>query len=149
MSTEPGKQLQEEPQSERGPKGSRDAGPDQAGTSQAGREQGSLDQEEVTSTAEPGRNPAPAGGSLPPENAEPAIPPYEGRTTSTKEGRPEHDEHVDASGMQSPKPQDTPRGAVASPAEEEPAADAAESEGSDSGVGPAHQGGIDKAEDKK
>ncbi|QYA99934.1 hypothetical protein I1A62_01975 (plasmid) [Rhodococcus sp. USK10] len=149
MATEPGAQLPEEPQSERGPKGSRDAGPDHAGASQAGREQGSLDQEEVTSTGEHGPNPTPAGGSLPPGDAEPAIPPYEGRTTSTKEGRPEYDEHVDSGGMQSPKPQDTPRGAVASPAEEKPAAQAPESEGGDSGVGPAHQGGVGRAEDKK
>ncbi|TQC48289.1 hypothetical protein EEB14_15585 [Rhodococcus sp. WS4] len=149
MGTEPGKQLHDEPQSERGPKGSRDAGPDQAGTGQTDRQPGSLDQEEVTSTAEPGKNTAPAAGSLPPGDAEPAIPPYDGRTTSTKEGRPEHDDHVDVGGMQSPEPEETPRGAVASPADETPAARAAETEGSDSGVGPAHEGGVGKAEDKK
>ncbi|AII07727.1 hypothetical protein C8E05_5146 [Rhodococcus wratislaviensis] len=149
MGTEPGTQLHEEPQSERGPQGSRDAGPDQAGAGQTDRKPGSLDQEEVTSSGEPGTNPTPAGGSLPPGDAEPAIPPYDGRTTSTKEGRPEHDAHVDSGGMQSPKPGQTPRGAVASPAEEKPAAQTAETEGSDSGVGPAHQGGVGKAEDKK
>lgn len=149
MGTEPGKQLQEEPQSERGPKGARDAGPDQAGAGETDREPGSLEQEETKSTAEPGANPAAAGGSLPPGDAKPAIPPYDGRTTSTKEGRPAHDEHVDADGMQSPEPEETPRGAVASPAEEKPAAHAAETEDSDSGVGPAHQGGVGKAEDKK
>lgn len=149
MGTEPGKQLHEEPQSERGPQGSRDAGPDRAGVGEAGRESGSLDQEEVTSTAEEGTNPAPAAGSLPPGDAEPAIPPYDGRTTSTQQGRPEHDDHVDTGGMQSPEPAETPRGAVASPAEEKPAAQSAETEGSDSGVGPAHQEGVGKAEDKK
>ncbi|MFC9553950.1 hypothetical protein ACFTWF_24205 [Rhodococcus sp. NPDC056960] len=149
MTTEPGKQLHEEPQSERGPEGSRDAGPDRAGADEAGREQGALGQEEVTSTAEGGTNPAPAAGSIPPAAAEPEIPPYEGRTTSTEDGRPEHDEHVDSGGMQSPKPEETPRGAVASPAQENPAAGGAASGGSDSGVGPAHEGGVGKAEDKK
>ena len=63
MGTEPRKQLHEEPQSERGPEGSRDAGPDQAGAGQTDRKPGSLDQEEVTSSAEQGTNPAPAGGA--------------------------------------------------------------------------------------
>jgi len=57
MGTEPGTQLHEEPQSERGPKGSRDAGPDQAGAGQTDRKPGSLNQEEVTSSAESGTNP--------------------------------------------------------------------------------------------
>ncbi|MFE5704207.1 hypothetical protein [Rhodococcus koreensis] len=35
------------------------------------------------------------------------------------------------------------------PAQETPAVHAAETEGSDSGVGPAHQGGVGKAEDNK
>ncbi|BAH51928.1 hypothetical protein, partial [Rhodococcus opacus] len=100
MTTEPGKQLHEEPQSERGPQGSRDAGPDQAGADETGREAGSLNQEEVASTAEQGRNPTAAAGSLPPGDAEPPIPPYEGRTTSTQSGRPEHDDHVDSGGTQ-------------------------------------------------
>ncbi|MBC2641029.1 MULTISPECIES: hypothetical protein [unclassified Rhodococcus (in: high G+C Gram-positive bacteria)] len=149
MTTEPGKQLHEEPQSERGPEGSRDAGPDQAGAGQTDREPGSLDQEEVRSTTEAGTNPAAAAGSSTPGDAEPAIPPYEGRTTSTKDGRPEHDEHVDSGGMQSPKPEETPRGAVASPAEENPAAGGASTGDSDSGVGPSHEGGVGKAEDKR
>ncbi|MFC0453283.1 hypothetical protein [Rhodococcus jostii] len=100
MGTEPGEQLHEEPQSERGPQDSRDAGPGEPGTGQTDREPGSLDQKEVQSTAEPGADPAAAGGSLPPGDAEPATPPYEGRTTSTKDGRPEHDDHVDSGGMQ-------------------------------------------------
>lgn len=66
------------------------------------------------------------GASLAPGDAEPAIPPYEGRTTSTAEGRPEHDEHVDIPHRLAPDPQETPGGAVASPAEEQPAEQAPE-----------------------
>ncbi|MCQ4118446.1 hypothetical protein [Rhodococcus tibetensis] len=155
MGTEPGEQLQEEPQAARGPAGSRDSGPDEAGAGPSDRKSGSLDQEEVATTGEAGTDPGrehvagPAGGSTPPGNAQAATPPYDGRTTSTAEGRPEHDEHVDANRLQDKDPDDTARGAVASPSEEKPAADTEQTESSDEGVGPAHETGVGKGEDKK
>lgn len=150
MGTEPGQHLQEEPQSERGPKGSRDTGADEAGGGSTDRPAGSFDQEEMqTSGAEEESAGAGGGGSLPPGDAEPAIPPYEGRTTSTAEGRPEHDEHVDTSQPLAPNPEETARGATASPADEQPADQAPETQGSEEGVGPAHQGGVNRAEDNQ
>ncbi|MEZ5152260.1 hypothetical protein [Rhodococcus zopfii] len=150
MGTEPGRHLQEEPQSERGPKGSRDTGADEAGGGPADRPAGSFDQEEMQSSGADDESAGAGGeGSLPPGDAEPAIPPYEGRTTSTAEGRPEHDEHVDTSQRLAPDPQETPRGAVASPADEQPADQGPRTEQSEEDVGPAHQSGVGRAEDQK
>ncbi|MFC0454050.1 hypothetical protein [Rhodococcus jostii] len=149
MSTDPGGHVQEEPQSERGSEGSRDAGPDEGGGS-VERPAGTFDDEEMQSSGASGEGGgAPAGGSLPLGDAEPAIPPDEGRTTSAAEGRPERDDNVDAHRRLAPDPEETPRGAVASPAEENPAADAPQTDKSAEGVGPAHQPGVGMGEDKR
>ena len=47
-----------------------------------------------------------------------------------------------------PDPDDTPRGAVASPADEQPASEAPETDLDDDRVGPAHQAGTPRAEDQ-
>lgn len=86
------------------------------------------------------------------------LPPYDGRPTgaeveesgSEKEGArvggatgPVEDDE-----MKSPDPADTPRGGGASPADEQPAADMPEDESSDPGVGPGHEPGTSRGEDR-
>ena len=86
------------------------------------------------------------------------LPPYEGRSEtadvdpqeqSTKDGAkvggatgPVEDDRSKA-----PEPADTDRGAVASPADEQPADQMPETEESDPGVGPAHVTGATRGED--
>ncbi|WP_420752349.1 hypothetical protein [Rhodococcus sp. O3] len=150
MDAEPGQNLQEEPQSERGPKGSRDTGADAAGGGTADRPAGSFDQEEMQTGGAEGESAGTGGRDpVPPGDVEPAVPPYEGRTTSTTEGRPEHDEHVDTSRPLAPDPEETPGGATASPADEQPADQAPQTEESAPGTGPAHQSGVTGAEDQQ
>jgi hypothetical protein len=87
-----------------------------------------------------------------------AVPPYEGRREtadvdsqekSTKDGA----KTAGATGpvidpeSKAPEPTDTPRGGVASPADEQPADQMPESETSDPGVGPAHVPGTSRGED--
>jgi hypothetical protein len=92
----------------------------------------------------------------PTQDPGPAIPPYEGRQTSAKDigaaddpgtggaSRPEED-----SAYRSPKPQDTPGGATASPADEQPASHGSETESDDEGVeAPAQASGTRRGEDK-
>lgn len=97
-----------------------------------------------------------------------AVPPYEDRQTSA----PVDDDGSDYRGgarvggatgpvrssgeSQSPDPADTPRGAVASPAEESAAANEPEADEhdlsdprNDPGVGPAHEPGTGRAEDPR
>ncbi|MQY29563.1 hypothetical protein [Nocardia aurantia] len=78
----PGEHLSEEPQAERGPEGSRDTGADTPGGGPADRPAGTIDEEETTSSHD--REPAPGTvgttGTETPGDAEPAVPPYEGRT---------------------------------------------------------------------
>ncbi len=87
-----------------------------------------------------------------------ALPPYEGRresadiddqSESTKDGAkvggatgPVVDDELKAA-----NPADTDRGAVASPADEQPAAEMPEATDSDDGVGPAHTPGTSRGED--
>jgi hypothetical protein len=155
--------LSEEPQSERGAKGSRDAGSDKPGGGTADRPAGTFDQEEVTSTRD--HNPAEGNigttGTVPPGDAEPAIPPYEGRRTSA-EGRITGTSAGEGTGantagavhpvtdskFKAPAPEDTPGGATTSPADEQPASQASETEATDEGVEGGHHGGVRRAEDQ-
>ena len=97
-------------------------------------------------------------GGSDPDTAGRAVPPYEGRREtadvdpsdeSTKDGArvggatgPVEDDEQKA-----PDPSATERGAVASPADEQPADQMPESEESDPGVGPAHVAGTSRGED--
>jgi hypothetical protein len=55
----------------------------------AGRESGAIEDGIVSSTADPDEGIEYGGGkTVPPGDAEPEIPPYEGRTTSTEGGTP-------------------------------------------------------------
>jgi hypothetical protein len=95
-------------------------------------------------------------GTVPPQDTGSAIPPYEGRQTSAKDigqagdpgtggaSRPEED-----STFRSPKRQDTPGGAAASPADEKPASQSPETQSDDEGVeAPAQAAGTRRGEDK-
>jgi hypothetical protein len=91
-----------------------------------------------------------------------AVPPYEGRReTADVDGEEKLRRDganvggatgpVESGERKAPEPADTPRGAVASPADEQPAADTPEGEpGSDrdaASVGPAHHRGTRRGED--
>ncbi|GGN71965.1 hypothetical protein [Nocardia rhizosphaerihabitans] len=157
------KDLSEEPQSERGAKGSRDTGSDTPGGGTTDRPAGTFDQEEVTSTRD--HNPAEENigttGTRPPEDAEPAVPPYEGRRTSaegsitsTSAGEGTGADTAGAvhpvtdSKFKAPAPDSTPGGATTSPADEQPASQASETEATDEGVEEGHHSGVRRAEDQ-
>jgi hypothetical protein len=87
-----------------------------------------------------------------------AVPPYEGRRETADVDPQEKSTKDDAqtAGATGPvtdpegkaaEPTDTARGAVASPADEQPAEQMPESEKSDPGVGPAHVPGTPRGED--
>lgn len=86
------------------------------------------------------------------------LPPYEGRRKTADVDGPEESTKdgakvggatgpVEDSQPKAPKPAETDRGAVASPADEQPADSTPESEASDPGVGPAHLAGTPRGED--
>jgi hypothetical protein len=103
----------------------------------AGRQSGAIEDGIVSSTADPDEGIEYGGGkTVPPGNAEPAIPPYEGRTTGTGGGTPGRGENVvsantGVSGGGPPPKESAARG-------EE-----------DSGSGPGHTPGTGRAEDKR
>ena len=95
-------------------------------------------------------------GNIPSQKTEAVVPPYEGRQTSAKDidtaddsgtggaSRPEKDPEY-----RSPAPEDTPGGATASPADEQPASQGSETKGDDEGVeAPAQAAGTRRGEHK-
>lgn len=87
------------------------------------------------------------------------VPPYEGRResadidgpdSSTKDGARTGGAGgpVEDDAMKAPDPADTERGATGSPADEQPAADMPETDLDDDAVGPAHESGTGRAENK-
>ncbi|MBV7703933.1 hypothetical protein NOVA_14225 [Nocardia nova] len=153
--------LSEEPQSQRGAKGSRDTGSNAPGGGPTDRPAGTFDQEEVTSARDQNQSEDDVAttGTRPPGDAESAVPPYEGRRTSVEEvtgttgpgsgartagaTRPVADPNFKSSA-----PGQTSGGATASPAEEQPASQAPETEGADEGAEGGHHGGVRRAEDQ-
>jgi hypothetical protein len=76
------------------------------------------------------------------------VPPYEGRKEAAEiDGEGERGPKTNEGGLTSPRPEDTPGGRTASPADEQPAAESPETEPSDPGVGPAHTAGTPRGED--
>src|SRR3954464_5943755 len=87
-----------------------------------------------------------------------AVPPYEGRRESA-DGDGEEKLHRDGANVgaatgpvesderKAPDPADTPRGAVASPAEEQPAEESGGADPGEASVGPAHHPGTTRGED--
>lgn len=92
-----------------------------------------------------------------------AVPPYEGRReTADVDVDPDGEERLhrdganvgaatgpveSGAGMTAPEPADTPRGAAASPADEQPAAESGGSDPGEASVGPAHHPGTTRGED--
>ena len=73
----------EEPQEARGAPGSRDTGENQPSGGPAERPEGAIEgAEEVPSHGVTEEEIPPPGGTMPPQDVEPALPPYEGRQTS-------------------------------------------------------------------
>lgn len=94
--------------------------------------------------------------TIPPQDTGSAIPPYQGRRTSGNIGGQTDDpgtggatQAEEDSEYRSPTPADTPGGATASPADEQPASQASETQGDDDGVAaPAQATGTRRGEDK-
>ncbi|MEP6852921.1 MAG: hypothetical protein ABJA87_09725 [bacterium] len=92
--------------------------------------------------------------------ADRAVPPYDGRKESADvdpvEGSTEDGVTVGGArrpteaepGLRRTDPQESARGPVASPAEEQPAASSGGDDPGEASVGPAHQSGVGRAEDK-
>jgi hypothetical protein len=92
-----------------------------------------------------------------PENTEPAVPPYEGRKTEASSEEETYKDGARTAGatapvsdpdMKAPDPADTPRGAVASPADEQPAEDMPDGESPEATTGPAHTPGTARGENQ-
>src|SRR6185295_3495746 len=135
------KQETSKSQQDGGP-GTHNTGSDQP-IEKVDRPAGSVDEDANPPISDPGDDTGDGGiGTIPPQKTEAVVPPYEGRQTSAKDighaddpgtggaSRPEKD-----SEYRSSKPQETPGGATASPAEEQPASRGSETESSDEGVG--------------
>jgi hypothetical protein len=138
----PGEQLTGEPQAERGgpgsgEPGSRDTGSDRPSAGTAGRDSGTLDDQRETPDAE---DPSIYGGTgeLPPQDAKPFLPPYEGRSTTETNPRSGAGESAGFS---------TAGGA--SPAGEQSTPQASATESDDGVEAPAHTAGTGRAEDKR
>ncbi|MCE4267701.1 hypothetical protein [Rhodococcus globerulus] len=156
MTNVSGDHASEEPQSARGAPGSRGTGSTEPGGGPVDRPSGSFDDDETISGASGGKN-APAE----PTAADPVVPPYEGRKESANASAFQEAENSDGpnkggAGEPVTDPEykatpadETPGGRTASPADEQTAAESAGSESSDSGVGPAHQTGVGRGEDKQ
>ncbi|BBX70820.1 hypothetical protein [Mycolicibacterium psychrotolerans] len=79
--------LSEEPQEQRGAPGSRDTGSDQASGGPADRPSGTFRGDETVPAHDEAGRSGQTGGEkteMPPSDAEPAVPPYEGRQTTAK-----------------------------------------------------------------
>lgn len=103
-------------------------------------------------TSMPG-NPGPTD----PASGDRAVPPYDGRRESADvdgEDKLRRDGAnvggatgpVESDEMKAPEPADTERGAVASPADEQPAADTPSGDPGEASVGPAHYAGTTRGE---
>ena len=158
-----GENLSQEPQEERGAPGSRDTGSDQPSGGPTDRPSNTYRGDETVPTyPEAGKPGADSSEKtdLPPSDAQPAVPPYEGRQTSAKpvsEGTGAAGAETggavkpaEESGYKAGAPGQTPGGTTASPGEEQPASQMPETNRDDDMVaGPAHTPGVGTAEDKR
>ncbi len=148
--TTPDNHLSEEPQSERGETGSRDTGSDRPGGGPADRPEGTVQGDEGVPSH--GGSEGEVGGTdnLTPQAAAPAVPPYEGRQTEAKpvgeSGTEGGVKPVESASFKAPAPESTPGGATASPGDEQPAGEQAETDLGDDQVGPAHTAGTGQGE---
>lgn len=141
-------------------RGSRGTGSDEPSGGPVDRPSGTYEGDESVPAHDDGGKPDFETGftNEPPKDVQPEVPPYEGRQKTAKpaEGGDEGGERtggavkpVTDAGSKSPSPDDTPGGATASPADEEPAAQMPESDRDDDRVGPGHTAGTGRAEDKR
>ncbi len=160
--TTPDDHTSEEPQEERGAPGSRDTGSDKPSGGPTDRPSGTYGGDEsVPDHSDEGGKPDFQTGTTnePPDDAKPAVPPYEGRKEAADVG----DDSTAAAGARtggatrpttdpdykSPPPGETAGGETASPAQEQPASQTSEANRDDDAVGPAHTSGTGRAEDKR
>ena len=146
-----GNQPSEEPQSERGEKGSRDTGSDRPSGGPTDRPEGAVQGDEsVPSHGGSEEGQVGGAGNLTPQATAPAVPPYEGRQTEAKpagaNGAEGGVKPVESSSYKAPEPGSTPGGATASPGDEQPAAKQSETDLDDDRVGPAHSAGTSRGE---
>jgi hypothetical protein len=156
--------LSEEPQEKRGAPGSRDTGSDEPSGGPSNRPSGEYKGDETVPNYG-GEGQMPEGATeftnSPPSDAKPATPPYEGRQTTAK---PEGDSTKGSGGAEvgggvkpvtdsdykAKAPSETAGGATASPAQEQPASRAPETDKDDDMVdAPAHTPGTGRGEDKR
>jgi len=140
--------------------GARDTGEDTPEPGGEGRPVGTVDEDANPPMSDPTASETYGGtGELPPQDTGSAIPPYEGRKEAGEVTAPSSQRTGDAntggatgpvadSDYKSASPADTPGGAAKSPADEQPAAQAPESDLNDDRVGPAHVPGTGRGESK-
>ena len=140
--------------------GSRGTGFDQPSAGPSDRPSGTYEGDESVPTYGDPENPEveTAFTNEPPSDVEPATPPYEGRKTSADSGDDTVKSGARVGGAaapttdpnyKSPAPADTPGGATTSPAQEQPATEAPETDRGDEGVGPTHVPGVRRGEQQK
>lgn len=140
--------------------GARDTGEDVPEPGGGERPVGTVDEDANPPMSDPTASDTYGGtGELPPQNTGRAIPPYEGRkeagdvTTAGSQGAAGANVGGGSGPVvdpdpKSPSPADTPGGSVKSPADEQPAAQASESDLDDDRVGPSHVAGTGRGESK-
>lgn len=140
--------------------GARDTGEDAPEPGQGDRPVGTVDEDANPPMSDPTASETyGATGELPPQDTGSAIPPYEGRKEAAEVTAANSQSSVgaDAGGARGPvvdpdykssSPADTPGGSVKSPADEQPAAQAPESDLDDDRVGPSHVPGTGPGESK-
>jgi hypothetical protein len=151
----------EKPRQTTGEPGSRDTGSDEPSGGPVDRPSDSYEGDEsVPSYGGEGEGPVGGTGELPPQDTKPAVPPYEGRTTGAHRSGDARESvegganvggatgPVEDAEYKSPAPDSTPGGATASPADEQPAAEAPETDLEPDVTGPSHTGGTRRAEDR-
>lgn len=136
----------------------RDTGSDQPGGGPVDRPAGTVDEDANPPLSDPKDDTGYSGtGTVPPQDSGAAIPPYEGRQTSAQHTGDSVKggarvggaaSPVEDSDYKSPAPAATEGGATASPAVEQPASEAPETDLDPDMTGPGHVGGVRRGEDK-
>ena len=142
-------------------RGTRDTGEDLPQEGESGRPAGTVDPDANPPMSDPSKQDVYGGtGALPPQDTGSAIPPYEGRTTgaSPSDAGSAQVAGANVGGARGPvaddeyksvAPEETPGGATASPADDQPAANMPETDLDDDGVAEAHQPGTRRGEDRE
>jgi hypothetical protein len=142
---------------EPGERGSRDTGSDRPSGGPADRPSGTYKGDESVPEHDEGEKLGFEAGftTEKPRDVEPAIPPYEGRKTSAESGEATEKAGARTGGATAPTTDSAPKGdtaagATSSPAQEQPASQAPETDRDDDQVdAPAHTPGTGRAEDKR